>query len=118
MVIKDITTPDSVVERGAGSDPTTTLVREAPTKKRVWILGLAIGVGAALLIAIAVAVSRDPQPRAARGPSSTGRVVGEDPAYLGVLPGGAALSPSTGRVVGEDPAYLGVIREGAAPTAP
>jgi hypothetical protein len=40
MVIKDTTTQDSVVEQRAPSGPTTILVREAPTKNRVWILGL------------------------------------------------------------------------------
>ena len=137
MVIKENTTQSGVGEQGSSSHSTTTLLRETPTKKSVWIAGVTVGVvGAALLIAIVVAASPDPQPTAERSvpterivipgssewleqragatqqalPSaSLGRVVGEDPAYLGAVPGQAVAPSSTGRVVGEDPAYLGAV---------
>jgi hypothetical protein len=136
MVIRDDTKQNSVSERGNGSVPTTTILRETPTKKRVWILGSAVGVAGAALLAIFVAASPDPRTAAERSvpterivipgssewleqragatqqalsSASTGRVVGEDPAYQGAVPRQAVSPASTGRVVGEDPAYEGAV---------
>ncbi len=112
MVIRDDTKQNRVGERGNGSVPTTTLLRETPTKKGLRIAGVAVGVGAALLIAIVVAASPDPRPAAERSVPSERIVIPGSSEWLEQRAGGtqqALSSASIGRVVGEDPAYLGAV---------